>query len=235
MLNYTLPQMFYDVNIVSVTVRLLLALIIGGAIGLERGATKHPAGFRTHILVCVGSALVMITNQFCFDHFYMFTGNGDVVRMGAQVITGVGFLGAGTIMVAGRERIKGLTTAAGLWASACIGLACGIGFYSGAIVGAILIFLALTVLPRVEKIFYGRSRMINLYIEVNTVENMKAVKHYIRDLGGTDVESFLIKSGDTGRDALSFNITATFPKHLDETDLRHVIETMDGVYLVENF
>ncbi|MBQ0079242.1 MAG: MgtC/SapB family protein, partial [Eubacterium sp.] len=172
MLTFTLPQIFYDVNIVSVTVRLLLALIIGGAIGLERGSHKHPAGFRTHILVCVGSALVMVTNQFCFDHFYMFTGNGDVVRMGAQVITGVGFLGAGTIMVAGRERIKGLTTAAGLWASACIGLACGIGFYSGAIVGALLIFLALTVLPRVEKFFYGRSRALNLYIEVNTVSSM---------------------------------------------------------------
>ncbi|MFQ7474136.1 MAG: MgtC/SapB family protein, partial [Anaerovoracaceae bacterium] len=137
---YNLPYFFYDINIFSISLRLILALILGGIIGLERGANRHPAGFRTHILVCVGAALAMMTNQFIVDNF----GASDPARLGAQVITGVGFLGVGTILITGHSRIKGLTTAAGLWASACLGLAIGIGFYSGAIAAAIIIFVSLT-------------------------------------------------------------------------------------------
>ena len=233
-MHIALPDMFYEINILSVSVRLLLALLIGGAIGLERGANKHPAGFRTHILVCVGSAVVMLTNQFCFDHFYVLINNGDVVRMGAQVITGVGFLGAGTIIVAGREKVKGLTTAADLWASACIGLACGIGFYSGAIVGGLIIFGSLTFLPRFEEFFYGRSRAINYYVVVDSVETMKHVKHYIHSLKATNIETTIIKAEDAGS-RLSFNIVAYMPKGTDLDDLRHKIESTDGVFMVENY
>ena len=110
-----IPHIFQDLNMVSVAVRLLMALVFGGVIGLERGANRHPAGFRTHILVCVGSTLAMMTNVYVFDLWGSVT---DPVRLGAQVITGVGFLGAGTILLTGRHRIRGLTTAAGLWASA---------------------------------------------------------------------------------------------------------------------
>ncbi len=234
-MSFVLPDYFYELNIISTTTRLLLALIIGGSIGLERGANKHPAGFRTHIMVCVGAALVMMTNQFCFDHFYTVTGNGDVVRLGAQVITGIGFLGAGTILIAGRERIKGLTTAAGLWASACIGLACGIGFYSGAIAGGILIFLTLSVLSKIEDHFYNRSRSINFYVEVDTVQHLKDIKHYLQDINATKVEAYLIRKSDISKDSMSFNITAVMPRMTNETDLRHEIEAMPGVFFVENF
>ena len=137
---YHLPDCFYEINLLSVSLRLILALLFGGIIGLERGSNRHPAGFRTHILVCVGAALAMMTNQFILQQF----DTGDPARLGAQVITGVGFLGVGTILVTGRHKIKGLTTAAGLWASACLGLAIGIGFYSGAIVAALIIFISLT-------------------------------------------------------------------------------------------
>ena len=123
---YHLPDFLYEINLLSVSLRLILALLFGGIIGLERGSNRHPAGFRTHILVCVGAALAMMTNQFILQQF----DTGDPARLGAQVITGVGFLGVGTILVTGRHKIKGLTTAAGLWASACLGLAIGIGFYS---------------------------------------------------------------------------------------------------------
>ena len=136
-----LPDYFYDVNIFSVILRLFLAVLYGGIIGLERGASKHPPGFRTHILVCVGATLAMLTNQYiCETGLYS---PADPSRLGAQVITGVGFLGVGTILVTGGQKIKGLTTAAGLWASACIGLALGIGFYSGAIAAGILVFVSL--------------------------------------------------------------------------------------------
>ncbi|MCR5134523.1 MAG: MgtC/SapB family protein, partial [Clostridiales bacterium] len=109
-MNIVLPDVFYELNTFSIVLRLLLALVFGGLIGLERGAERHPAGFRTHILVCVGAALAMITNQYMVD---IWPEQVDPSRIGAQVITGVGFLGAGTIILTGQNKIKGLTTAAG--------------------------------------------------------------------------------------------------------------------------
>ena len=126
-----------ELNIASICLRILLSLIIGGILGLERGKNNRPAGFRTYILVCLGSSIVMMTNQYVYQIF----GASDPTRMGAQVISGIGFLGAGTIMVTGRQQIKGITTAAGMWTSACCGLAIGTGFYEGAIVGGIIVFL----------------------------------------------------------------------------------------------
>ena len=119
-------EFLQNINVASTGLRLLLALVCGGLLGLERGKKKRPAGFRTHMLVCVGSALAMITNQYMAEHY---TGI-DASRMASQVISGIGFLGAGTIMVTGLQKIRGLTTAAGLWVVACIGLAFGTGFYS---------------------------------------------------------------------------------------------------------
>ena len=127
-------EKLYELNMISTFFRLLLALICGGILGIERGKKNRPAGFRTYMLVCVASAMVMITNQYISNMY----STGDPSRMGAQVISGIGFLGAGTIIVTGRNRVKGLTTAAGLWASACIGLTIGVGFYSGAIIGCII-------------------------------------------------------------------------------------------------
>lgn len=117
-------------NIVSVTsgiVRILLAAICGAVIGTERGRKHRPAGLRTHMLVCVAAALVMVTNEQLIQVY----GSGAPTRMGAQVISGIGFLGAGTIITDRQSRIRGLTTAAGLWASACVGLAIGSGYYLG--------------------------------------------------------------------------------------------------------
>ena len=143
----SLPAFMYDLNVYSICIRLLLAILLGGIIGLERGASRHAAGFRTHILVCVGAALAMLTNQFIMISF---DGSIDPARLGAQVITGVGFLGVGTILVTGSKKIKGLTTAAGLWASACLGLAAGIGFYDGAVLAGIAIFVSLAMEPLAE-------------------------------------------------------------------------------------
>ena len=113
-----------EVTPIAILVRILAAVVIGGLIGLERGMKNRPAGLRTYMLVCVGACVVMLTNQYIFQTF----STGDPTRMAAQVISGIGFLGAGTIIVTRRSQIKGLTTAAGLWASAGVGLALGIGF-----------------------------------------------------------------------------------------------------------
>ncbi|WP_027338736.1 MgtC/SapB family protein [Halonatronum saccharophilum] len=131
----------------EIVLRLVLSCLLGGLIGLERERSSRPAGFRTNILVSIGSTLMMIVSlnvALIFD-----TGRADPGRIAAQVVTGVGFLGAGTIIREGFS-VKGLTTAAGLWAVSGIGLALGAGFYLSAITATILVILTLTLLARVE-------------------------------------------------------------------------------------
>ena len=127
----------------SILFRLLLALIAGLTIGIDREMKRRVAGIKTHVLVCLGAALVMITSQYMMVEF---GDMADISRMGAQVISGVGFLGVGTIIVTGRQQVKGMTTAAGLWASACMGLCIGAGFYLPALICCI--FIIVTVLAQ---------------------------------------------------------------------------------------
>jgi putative Mg2+ transporter-C (MgtC) family protein len=154
---------FYLITII----RLLLACILGGLIGFERESMNRPAGFRTHILVCLGSALVMLTSQYIFEQYKGVT-NLDPARLGAQVISGIGFLGAGTIIRDGAS-VKGLTTAASLWAVSCVGIAVGIGFYDGAIVAALVIYITLIMLKRIERNFAKKKQLSILYIKSNNL------------------------------------------------------------------
>ena len=206
-----LPDFMYDLNSVSICLRLLLALLLGGIIGLERGASRHAAGFRTHILVCVGAALAMLTNQYIVDAF---EGVTDPARMGAQVITGVGFLGVGTILVTGSKKIRGLTTAAGLWASACLGLAAGIGFYEGAILAGIIIFISLALLPPLETYFYRRSGVVNLYVEVRTYEGFKAFLGSLAEHGIQVLETDLNHPHALTPGGLAFSLSVKLPRSM---------------------
>ena len=174
MLNFT--KDLATVNDTTIILRLVMAIICGGIIGFERGRTGRPAGLRTHILVCLGSTMAILTNQYVYETF----GVSDPTRLGAQVISGIGFLGAGTIIVTGRHQVKGLTTAAGLWATACMGLAIGIGFYKAAIVGCVLISFSTVVLHRLDNLILSKSKVLDVYIEfgktasiTNVLENMK--------------------------------------------------------------
>lgn len=126
-----------ELNFITIVFRMFLAIIIGGIIGLERDLKQRAAGIRTHMLVCLGATIVMMTNEYIFITYM--DADIDITRMGAQVVSGIGFIGAGTILVTSEHRIKGLTTAAGLWAAAAIGLAIGIGFYEIALVGGLSI------------------------------------------------------------------------------------------------
>lgn len=227
---FHLPDIFYDLNIFSISLRLLLALIFGGVIGLERGANRHPAGFRTHILVCIGSAIAMLTNQYICDVWSTAT---DPARMGAQVITGVGFLGAGTIIVTGRKRIKGLTTAAGLWASACLGLAIGIGFYEGAVIGAVLIFVSLALLPKIEKYFYEHSGVLNLYVEVENITHLKGFLNTVRNKGFTVCETDLNQPDAMTAGGSAFTISLKIPKHEDNEEIINDLSNIEGVTIID--
>ena len=167
-----------EINSVSIALRLLIAGICGGIIGLERGRRGQAAGCRTHMLVCLGSASVMMTNIFVY---YNFGQTSDPTRIGAQVVSGIGFLGAGTILVTSKNQIKGLTTAAGLWASACMGLAIGIGFYELAIIGTIFILLIIGILNKLDNKIYGKSRIMEVYVELNGSDVLKKIIEYSRE------------------------------------------------------
>jgi putative Mg2+ transporter-C (MgtC) family protein len=150
------------------TGRLILACVLGGIVGYERENMHRPAGFRTHILVCVGSALVMITSEFIFKR-YQGIASLDPTRLGAQVISGIGFLGAGTIIREGFS-VKGLTTAASLWAVSCVGIAAGIGFYEGAVAATVLIYITLILLKRIEDNFSKKNQYKVLYVHSKKIQ-----------------------------------------------------------------
>lgn len=166
-------------QVIIALVRLVLATILGAVIGIERGRKHRPAGLRTHTLVCVASALVMLTNEQLI-HTY---GLGDPTRMGAQVISGIGFLGAGTILTDRQNRVRGLTTAAGLWASACVGLAIGSGYYLGGIFTCLLMLLIFTKFIDVESRFVKKSRIMDLVVSFDGPKNLN---HFLSEITSRD-------------------------------------------------
>ena len=172
---------------VEIMLRLILAAVLGGVVGYEREHTSRPAGFRTHILVCVGSALVMVTSEFIFEK-YRSAANLDPARLGAQVISGIGFLGAGTIIRDGFN-VRGLTTAASLWAVSCVGIAAGIGFYEGAVAATLMIFLTLITLKKAEKHFTKKNKYKTLIVESENLSGQVGNVSGIFDKYGIEMKS----------------------------------------------
>ena len=168
---------------VSVIVRLVVAMICGGLIGIERASKRRAAGFRTYMVVCLGATLAMLLNQYIDSmlvNVWQITQTTDAARLGAQVINGIGFLGAVTIIFTGSQQVKGLTTAAGLWASACMGLAIGAGFYEAALIACLMIVLVITLFGHVEAFIMKHSRNMNLLVHFETLEDVSVVMEKIR-------------------------------------------------------
>ncbi len=213
---------------VSAMFKLTLALIFGAVIGIERGKKRRPAGLRTHMLVCLGAALTMVISQ------YLVTlgQTTDVSRLGAQVINGIGFLGAGSIIVTGRLEIKGLTTAAGLWASACMGLAIGSGFYFGALVACILIFATTTLLSKLEIKIMSSARNMNLYVEYTDTSALGELIEIMKklDIRIFDIELSRGKSQEMIHSAV-FDIK--LPKKLQHAKVMTVLAEMPKVKSVK--
>ena len=169
-----------DINMVSVSVRMLLAVVCGGVIGMEREYKRRPAGFRTHILICLGAAMTTLTSQYLYLYMHYYT---DMARLGAQVVAGIGFIGAGTIIVTRHQRVKGLTTAAGLWAAAIVGLALGAGFFEGGLTLTVLVMVAELVFSKVERLILRSSLELNLYLRYDDSDAMARVLRFLRDNG----------------------------------------------------
>ena len=229
-----------QMNTLSVLFRLTLAMFCGGMIGLDRARKRRPAGLRTYMLVCMGAALTMLLSQ--YEHYMLHTiwadsaaGIGirtDVSRFGAQVINGIGFLGAGTILVTGRQQVKGLTTAAGLWASACMGLAVGAGFYECVLPAFALIFLAVHLLPTVELYIIENARNMNIFVEFQSLDNVTEIINRIK---AQDVTIYEVEL-DHGKQTPSQHPTAVFSLHINQkgshAKILASISELEDVYLV---
>ena len=218
-----------ELTLWSIVLRILVAIVLGGAIGLERGMKNRAAGLRTYMLVSLGACVVMLINQYTAQVF----GTGDPVRLGAQVISGIGFLGAGTIVVTSHNQIKGLTTAAGLWASACIGLAVGIGLYEVALMAGLAVFLVLTVLHECDYFMRSRTRVVDVYIEL---DQSVSLGKFIRSLRERELEvSNIQREHDIayGDEVLSFTATVKGQKKTNQAELVRLLKKQDGVKYLE--
>lgn len=230
-----------ELNMCSVMLRLTLAMFFGGLIGLERGRKRRPAGFRTYMLVCLGAALTMLLSQ--YEYHMINTAwsalaeeigvRTDVARFGAQVINGIGFLGAGTIIVTGRQEVKGLTTAAGLWASACMGLAIGAGFYECVVLAFLLIFLSIRFLPYLENFIIENARNMNIYVEFESLDDVGTIIGRIKAQGGQIYEVDI----DHGREEKSRNPSAVFSIRLQgnlaHTQVLAAISDLESVRTID--
>ena len=195
----------------AIVVRILISLAFGAILGLDRGLKSRPAGLRTYILVCVGSCIVMMTNQYVYQVF----DTGDPVRMAAQVVSGIGFLGAGTIIVTRRNQIRGLTTAAGLWASACVGLAIGIGLYEIALVGGLAVVIVLTSLGHWDLFIRRRARDVDVYIELPVSFSFAVFLEKLRQQG-LGISNLQFTGGEgSASDRLGFVCTLSCAQRMD--------------------
>jgi putative Mg2+ transporter-C (MgtC) family protein len=213
-------------DFLSVTIRLVLALIFGGFIGLERGKQGRAAGMRTHILVCIGSALTVMIGIFAT---VAISTSSDPLRIAAQVVSGIGFLGVGTILVKGRFQITGLTTAAGLWSTAAIGLALGAGFFEGAIIAFICTFFTIAIFHKLEYKFHRWNSRVGIYIEINSDTRVRDIIEYLtKNYAALDIQITAPrsqKSGNIGVEAI-INIGKNKSKI---KDIYSEIESLDYV------
>lgn len=209
------------VQITSGISRILLAALCGALIGMERGRKHRPAGLRTHMLVCIASALVMVTNE---QLIYVY-GTGDPTRMGAQVVSGIGFLGAGTILTDRQNRIRGLTTAAGLWASACVGLAVGSGYYVGGIISSLFILVIFTKFVGIEKHIVKKSRVMEIQVQF---ENAKSLNNFISVLTSNDCK--VVSFENTGDGA---NLILILPTNNFHEEIMRIFKGCKGMVSIE--
>ncbi len=206
--------------------RLVMAAVLSGIIGFEREFHGRAAGFRTHILLCVGSTLVMLTSIHIFDVYYSKV-PCDPARIAAGVVTGIGFLGAGAIMRS-RASIRGLTTAASLWVIAGIGLAVGSGLYSGAIVTTILAIVTLMVFSRLEYTMIRKDWYKTMVIEMKEgVDQLKKIRSIVSDYNAEITDFEIDRSSDGSNMVLKLGLKLYATRHCE--DLIREVNHLEGV------
>lgn len=217
-------------NSLEILLKIFLSCILGGIIGLERESVNRPAGFRTHILVSVGATIVMITNM---ELVRIMASTAEVQpgRFGAAVISGIGFLGAGTIIKEG-STVKGLTTAASLWTSACIGLALGSGLYVIAFGSTVFVFLTLEIFPKFEKKLYSR-KYIKIKIETtNAVGQLSSISHTFQKMK-VNILGVKTQHDDQDQNKITITFKIKTSNRYDKHDVLDKVSHLEGVLSVE--
>ena len=214
----------------SIALRMCLAVLCGGIIGLERTFRRRPAGFRTHMLICLGASMTTLTSQFLFLHMNYYT---DMARLGAQVVAGIGFIGAGTIIVTKHQRVKGLTTAAGLWTAAIVGLALGAGFYEGGLTVTALVLLAEVFFSKVERLVLRKSPEMNLYLRYDDSETMERILTFLRDNRIKVLSMEITRPKGSEKHKATAIFLLRLDKKINKKDFPEQLENVDGVASVE--
>ncbi|MDR2038233.1 MAG: MgtC/SapB family protein [Bacteroidales bacterium] len=231
MINQWLHEALYsmEINTTTATFRLVFSLIVGGIIGLERRWRQQPAGFRTHILICLAATLLMMLSIYIPQQYEDFK-NGDPGRIAAQIITGVGFLGAGAIIKIG-SNIRGLTTAASIWLISAIGMGIGAGLYLISGIVAFLMLFILIVLERFEKRIIPdyTTRILSVITESRTVSSDKILsilKHYPLSVVNVDIHHSFSKV------TTEMNFTISFKNNLPIDNIIDAIGEIEQVKMV---
>ena len=221
-----------EFNIISVALRLTMSVILAGLIGMERGRRGRAAGLRTHILVCLGAAMASLLGVFVTKELEL---SSDASRIAAQVISGIGFLGAGTIVIKGRFRVSGLTTAAGLWATAAIGLALGYAFFEGALIATFLTVVTITILSHFEARIYRKNARASIYIELSNVTAVNATSTMLTtEYHAIDLQVTPPRSGIQNHVGFEATVYLGLLKISEEELIRQVSEKPDVVFVLES-
>ncbi|MDO4292267.1 MAG: MgtC/SapB family protein [Eubacteriales bacterium] len=219
-----------ELTLPSILLRIFLAMLFSGILGYERERKGRPAGFRTYMVVCLGSAIAMMTGIYLNQG----TGAGDPGRIAAQVISGIGFLGAGTILVTRQNQVKGLTTAAGLWADACLGLALGAGFYSGGIIVFGALWCSLRILQVVDWRLSQSSRVFSIYVEFSRIRDLSAFLSYGRTMDCSMDGLEVTRSKDiSGGKVVAATMTLHFTKPTPHAKVIEDFGRLEGVQFIK--
>ena len=223
---YNIPSK-KELNIFSIILRVNLAVLCGGILGIERGRANQSAGMRTYILVCLGATIVMLTGEYTFYEF----NSGDPARLGAQVISGIGFLGAGSIIVEGNTKVRGLTTAAGLWAAACIGLVIGVGFYSCGIIATIAVYIVISKFRTIANYFTHNDMWLRVYVEFESISHIQMVCSVIESFGLQIGDVMLNNPNNSG----NYNAIISFKNTENKSDkeISSFIKKLEGIETVK--
>lgn len=220
-----------ELTLLSIILRTFLAMMLGGILGYEREKRHRPAGFRTYLVVCLGSTLAMMVGLFISAT----TQTSDAGRIPAQVISGIGFLGAGTILVTRQNQVRGLTTAAGLWSVACLGLALGAGFYTGAMVSFAAIWISIRLLRIVDRHLHAsNSDLVALRVEFSAMSDMSNFIAFAKGRGCIveNLEMSRIRNGDDTA-VISSVITLRFSRAVTFPQIVETYGNLDGVLMME--
>lgn len=230
---YRISELFYSFNDISIVARLVLAAFCGGLIGIEREKKRRAAGFRTHILTAMGAAMTTLVGQYLLTLGESGAENfvSDPLRLGAQVISGMGFIGAGAIIVTRRKQVKGLTTAAGLWTTAIIGLAAGAGCYLEVVFSTVMIILAEMLFSKAEYYLMSNPRIVNVYVDFVNKSEIYRINERINEQKIEILDAEITKGSED--EGISVIFTLKFPRKAHHDEILNEIAHLESVRTVE--